>query len=109
MINRILICILFLFAFNGSAFAAHYTSCGISSEYKHAHWAECAQEREETAAAQRLNVKPVCVVLHQIGVIRNATAQQVAEAVSTLNHGAIVDCDLSDDNALRSYFSQGKN
>lgn len=109
MINRILVSIALLFVFAGSASAAHYTACGISSEYKHGHWAECAQEAEDTASAQRLNAKPVCIVLHQTGVIRNATAQQVAEAMSTLNHGAIVDCDLSDDNALRSYFSQGKN
>lgn len=32
---------------SGQAVAQHYTACGISSEYKHAHWAECAQEREE--------------------------------------------------------------
>lgn len=31
------------------AHSAPYTACGISSEYKHSHWAECAQQREEAS------------------------------------------------------------
>lgn len=88
------------------AMGQHYTNC-ISSDYVHDHWAQCAQEREEREAAHRLNAKPmpadqnhVCIVVHQTGVVRNAAPDEAAR-------GMIVDCELTDDNALNYYLAHG--
>lgn len=106
MINRILVSVALLFALAGSASAAQYTACGIDAVYKNDHWAQCAQEREESQAIYALTKnqpaepKPVCVIIHQTGVVRNATPDEAAR-------GMIVDCELTDINALNFYLAHG--
>lgn len=109
MINRILVCVALLFAFVGSASAAHFTACGVDAVYKHDHWAQCAQEREEADATYMLTQNPakkppaaVCVVIHQTGVVRD-----LAPDDPQVKMGMPVDCELTDINALNWYLAHG--